>query len=213
MVTVMICDDDVALIEGVSYFLKKFKTINVIEKVNSGEACIQLIEAGVIPDILVLDIRMPNGISGYSVAKYIMQKKYPIKIIVLSMLDDLNAIKAMMRLGVKGYIFKAENLNDYEFIIQSVYQGNEYYSKILNFSLAQIEEIKKTPIAWLENMHPQEWEVILSIANDKAQKEVSNELNISTSLVSKRLKSLFTKTGTNTSIGLIKFFKSVGLIK
>lgn len=214
MITVMMCDDDVALMEGVSSFLKRFKKINVIEKVNSGDACIQLIESGVIPDILLLDIRMPNGISGYDVAKFILQKPYPIKIIVLSVLDDLNAVKAMMRLGVKGYVFKADSLKDYEFIFQSIYEGKEYYSKILNFTLAQIEEIKNTPIAWLENMHPQEMKVLELIANDKSQKEVSKALAISSSLIAKRLRSLGQKTGAQkSSIGLINFFKSVGLIK
>lgn len=214
MITVMMCDDDIALIEGVSSFINKFENIKVIEKVSSGDACIHLIETGIIPDILVLDIRMPDGIAGYEVARYIKLKKYPIKIIVLSMLDDLNAIKAMIRLGVKGYIFKADSLKDYEFIFQSIYEGNEYYSKILNFTLAQIEEIKNTPIAWLENMHPQEMQVLELIANDKSQKEVSKELAISSSLIAKRLRSLGEKTGAQkSSIGLINFFKSVGLIK
>lgn len=213
MISVMLCDDHLGFIEGVIEILKKYPEFKIIGKASSGADCIQLIDKGLQPNILLLDISMLNGISGYQVAKHIQLNKLPIKVVVVSMLDDLQAVKAMMRFGAKGFVWKGNSLKGIDAIIHSVYQGNEYYSEILKFSLEQIDEIKNTPVAWLENMHPQEWEVIQLISNDKAQKEVSSELNISTSLVSKRLKSLFYKTKTNSSIGLIKFFQSVGLIK
>ncbi len=54
---------------------------------------------------------------------------------------------------------------------------------------------KKSLIARLENTHPQELKALKLIANDKAHKEVSKELDISRFLLSKRLRSLGKKTG------------------
>lgn len=213
MIRLMLCDDHLAFLDGVIEVLKKYPNFEVIGKATSGNECIQLISEHLQPDILLLDISMPNGISGYMVAKYIHQKKLPIKVIAVSMLDDLQAIKAMIRFGAKGFVYKGNSLKGIDEIIQTVYNGNEYYPEEVHLTPKQIEKIKHTPILWLENMHPQEWEIIQSIANDNSQKIVSKQLDISDSLVSKRLRSLCKKTGSNSSIGLINFFKSVGLIK
>lgn len=214
MIKLMLCDAQLAFLEGEIEVLKKYADFEIIGKATSGEECIKQINDGLTPDILLLEINKPVGISGYDVAKYVQHKKIPIKVIALSMLNDLNAIKAMIRFGAMGFVFKGDSLKDIGTIIHSVYNGIEYYPKELSFTKAQIQDIKNTPIPWLENLHPQELQVLELIANDKAQKEVSKELAISSSLISKRLRTLGEKTGVKkSSIGLINFFKSVGLIK
>lgn len=210
----MLCDDHMGFIEGEIEVLRKYPDFEIIGKAISGEECIKLINDGLHPDVILLDISMPNGLSGYDVAKYIQQKKLSIKVIAVSMLDDINAIKAMIRFGAMGFVYKGDSFIGLDTIIRTVYHGGEYYPKEIDFTKAQIEKLKNTHIAWLENIHPQEIKVLELIAKDKAHKEVSKELAISSSLIAKRLRSLGEKTGApKSSIGLIQFFKSVGLIK
>ncbi|TXT32938.1 MAG: two component transcriptional regulator luxr family [Chitinophagaceae bacterium] len=156
---------------------------------------------------------MPNGISGYHVAKYIQTKQVPIKIIALSMLDDICAIKAMIRFGAMGFMNKGDSLKGIYSIIHSIYNGDEYYPKELNFTGAQIQEIKNTPIPWFEQITEREMLAVKLIAEDLLTKQVAENMGISESVVNKKINNVQVKTGTKSKSGIIYFFKKVGLLK
>jgi DNA-binding NarL/FixJ family response regulator len=209
----MLCDDHLGFLEGVDEVVKKFDDFKVVGKATSGEECIKQIDNGLHADILLLDISMPNGISGYEVAKHIQQKTLPIKIIALSMLDDINAIKAMIRFGALGFMYKGNSLKDIDTIIHTVYYGDEYYPKELSFTSTQIKEIKNTPIPWLERITEREMLAIKLISEDLLTKQVAENMGISGSVVNKKINNLQIKTGTKSKSGIIYFFKKVGLLK
>lgn len=213
MITLMLCDDHLGFLEGVNEVVKKFANLKIVGKATSGEECIKQINSGLNADILLLDISMPNGISGYEVAKYIQKKSLPIKIIALSMLDDINAIKAMIRFGSMGFLYKGDSLKGIDTIIHTVYNGNEYYPKELNFTCAQIQEIKNTPIPWLEQITEREMLAVKLIAEDLLTKQVAENMGISESVVNKKINSVQVKTGAKSKSGIIYFFKKVGLLK
>ncbi|MBX9734456.1 MAG: response regulator transcription factor, partial [Chitinophagaceae bacterium] len=184
-----------------------------IAQASNGKECIQFIDDGLIPDILLLDVSMPNGMHGYEVAQQIQKRNLPIKVIAVSVLDDLEAIKAMIRCGARGFVYKGDNFIGIEAIIQTVYEGGESYPKEIGYTEEEIQVIRETPIPWLEKLMPKEWEVAELIMNEHTQKEVSKKLGISEALVSKRMRSLLKKTKAKSNIGLSNFFRRIGLRK
>lgn len=213
MIKIMMCDDQVMFRDLLLELLQKNEAFKIINRSSSGEECIDQIEKGFVPDILLLDISMPKGISGYTVAKY-LQKKHPkIKVIAVSMLTEINAIKAMIRFGAKGFIYKESKPSEISKAIRAVFNEQEYYPE--NFTLTKDEIIiyKNTKIDWLEKMSKSELYTVKLIAEDFSIKQVSSELNISASVVNKKMTSLFKKTQTHTRTGLITFLRKVGILE
>ncbi len=213
MIKLMLCDDHLGFIEWGIEILKKYPDFEIIGKATSGEECIKQIDDGLVPDILLQDISMPNGISGYEVAKYIQTKQLPIKVIAISMLDDINAIKAMIRFGAKGFMCKGDSFKGIDTIIHTVYNGDEYYPKELDFTSTQLKEIKNTSITWLEQITDREMLAVKLIAEDLLTKQVAKNMGVSESVINKKIKTVQAKTGTKSKSGIIYFFKKVGLLK
>ena len=213
MITLMLCDDELGFIEWGIEILKKYPDFEIIGNATSGEECIEKIDDGLVPDILLLDISMPNGKSGYEVAKYVQTKQLPIKIIAISMINDLDAIKAMIRFGVMGFVYKGDSFKNLDTIIRKVYNGDEYYPIELSFTSSEIREIKNTPIPWLEQITEREMLAVKLIAVDLLTKQVAENMGISESVVNKKINNVKVKTSAKSKSGIIYFFKKVGLLK
>ncbi len=156
---------------------------------------------------------MPNGINGYQVAKNLQFSFPEIKIIGLSMLTNLNAVKAMIRYGAKGFLYKDTNPAEIARAIKLVHQGEEYFPIDLNLSNEEIQVCKTCSIDWLEKITRTELVTAKLISSDLSINQVADEMNISVSVVNKKINRLQKKTKTNSRIGLLHFLRKVGILE
>lgn len=207
----MMCDDHVMVMDTIGDLLRK-ENFEVIATTLSGEACIKAIDSGLIPDVLILDINMPE-MPGYKVAQH-FKKHYPnVKILVFSMITDENAVKAMIRIGVNGFAFKNLTASELAEIIRKIISGQEYYPPEFIFSTEEIASIKQQKFPWAEQLTKKEIQAAQSLANDLSRKQVASDMGISASSINKKLERIFKKTNQNTTIGIIRFLRKVGIIK
>ena len=207
----MMCDDHVMVMDTTGDLLRK-ENFEVIATTLSGEACIKAIDSGLIPDVLILDINMPE-MPGYKVAQH-FKKHYPnVKILVFSMITDENAVKAMIRIGVNGFAFKNLTASELAEIIRKIISGQEYYPPEFIFSTEEIASIKQQKFPWAEQLTKKEIQAAQLLANDLSRKQVASDMGISASSINKKLERIFKKTNQNTTIGIIRFLRKVGIIK
>lgn len=207
----MMCDDHVMVMDKIGDLLRK-ENFEVIATTLSGEACIKAIDSGLIPDVLILDINMPE-MPGYKVAQH-FKKHYPnVKILVFSMITDENAVKAMIRIGVNGFAFKNLTASELAEIIRKIISGQEYYPPEFIFSTEEIASIKQQKFPWAEQLTKKEIQAAQLLANDLSRKQVASDMGISASSINKKLERIFKKTNQNTTIGIIRFLRKVGIIK
>lgn len=207
----MMCDDHVMVMDTIGDLLRK-ENFEVIATTLSGEACIKAIDSGLIPDVLILDINMPE-MPGYKVAQH-FKKHYPnVKILVFSMITDENAVKAMIRIGVNGIAFKNLTASELAEIIRKIISGQEYYPPEFIFSTEEIASIKQQKFPWAEQLTKKEIQAAQLLANDLSRKQVASDMGISASSINKKLERIFKKTNQNTTIGIIRFLRKVGIIK
>ncbi len=207
----MMCDDHVMVMDTIGDLLRK-ENFEVIATTLSGEACIKAIDSGLIPDVLILDINMPE-MPGYKVAQH-FKKHYPnVKILVFSMITDENAVKAMIRIGVNGFAFKNLPASELAEIIRKIISGQEYYPPEFIFSTEEIASIKQQKFPWAEQLTKKEIQAAQLLANDLSRKQVASDMGISASSINKKLERIFKKTNQNTTIGIIRFLRKVGIIK
>ncbi len=212
MISLMLCDDKQEFLATMFGVLSQFNEFSNIITTTSGEECIQLIENGNTPDILLLDVSMPNGMSGYEVAKYLNNKKPSLKIIAFSMLTDEIVVAGMIRYNVKAFMTKDIAPQEILRIIKLVAAGGEYYPPCFFFTQETIVRIKNTPIAWAENITSKELQAMKLISSGIPRKQAAIEMNISESALSKKISRVLKKTITDSTICAINFLKKVELI-
>jgi len=79
------------------------------------------------PDVLVLDIFMPV-LNGIETAVQVKASGFPVKVIFLTVHEDLDFLDATMSVGALGYVLKAHLATDLIPAIQHVLEGRVYIS-------------------------------------------------------------------------------------
>lgn len=148
------------------------------------------------------------GMDGLSLIHLVKRINQNIKIIVLSMHDEVHLVKEILKAGVNGYVLKKDTQNELLQAIREVQAGKVFLSN----------DINKMLIVNLQNpdegklLTDREREILKLIAREFTNKQIAEELFISERTVETHRKNIFKKTGTNSLVGLIKFAYANNLI-
>jgi two-component system invasion response regulator UvrY len=103
--TIAIVDDHELVAQALSGLIQRYEEYEVIYEVNNGKELIRSIQLNRVPDIVLLDINMPE-MNGYETALW-LKKNYPIvKVVALSMHNEEDAVIKMLRNGACAYLLK-----------------------------------------------------------------------------------------------------------
>lgn len=103
-IKVMLADDHVLMREGIRQLLEFDGTISVIAEANNGVECMEQL-LSIHPDILLLDINMPV-MNGIEVLQEIKKKNISVKVLVLTVHNEVEYLLKAVDIGVDGYIMK-----------------------------------------------------------------------------------------------------------
>ena len=101
-IKVMLADDHVLMREGIRQLLEFDGTISVIAEANNGVECMEQL-LSVHPDILLLDINMPV-MNGIEVLQEIKKKNISVKVLVLTVHNEVEYLLKAVDIGIDGYI-------------------------------------------------------------------------------------------------------------
>ncbi len=184
--SIIIADDHPLLLKGLSDFLLE-KGYNLIGRGENGREAFNLINR-LNPDIAILDIQMPF-MSGIEIAKKCHSNKISTKIVLITFHKEKELYKEAKDLKIFGYILKEFALEEIENCIQTVSQGNAYFSPKIKELLAEDNEENEE----LKLLTPSEKKILKLIAKDKTNKEIANLLFISYRTVEKHRSNIITK--------------------
>ena len=188
---VMIADDHSLVREGIKQLLEFDGGIKVISEAANGEECLEKLEEE-IPDVLLLDINMPVK-NGLDVLSEIKEKKYNVKVLILTVHNDIEYLLKAIDIGVDGYILKDSESAELKRAIQAVMAGENYIQAslipALNNRLVN-RDIDKDKI---DSLTSRELEVLVKVANGMLNKEIATNLNISERTVKNHVSNIFKK--------------------
>jgi len=216
MINVLIVDDHKILRDGIKAILHGNKNIHIVGECEDGILVIDFVEKHKV-DVILMDIKMPQQ-NGIETTKKIL-KKYPnIKILALSMHNEEAYIINMLKAGASGYILK--NTGEIELLeaINKVFAGEIYYSlevanvvmsKYVNSSL----KAKSTNFEIsVDDLTKREKEIIVHIASELTNQQISEKLFISPRTVDTHRRNLLQKLGVKNTAGLVKFAMSNNML-
>lgn len=190
-IKVMITDDHVMIREGIRQILEFDGKIEVIAEAGDGVECLSLLEKNM-PQILLLDINMPHK-NGIEVLKEIRDKKMPVKVLILTVHNEVDYLIKAVDIGVDGYLLKNSGSAELIKAIDSVLKGESYIQPDLIPMLNSRLISKNDNQEKIDTLTRRELEVLQFVAIGMFNKEIGEEMNISERTVKNHISSIFKK--------------------
>jgi DNA-binding NarL/FixJ family response regulator len=158
------------------------------------------------PDLVILDINMPV-MNGIEAAKKALEIRPSLPILVLSMYGDAENYANLLRIGVRGFVLKEAENEEFLLAVHKVAGGGSYFSQELLLGIIHKEAPQKQV-----NLSGREKEVLLLISKGLSTQEIAQMLNISERTVERHRTTLLDKTGSRNAVSLIIYALKNNLI-
>ena len=147
------------------------------------------------PDLVVLDIRLGEGMDGLGVAREISRLDDAPKIMMLTMHDDPDYVRAALDAGAAGYVLKDASLDDLCDAARQVMSGGTAIPAALLSSLLSRPERRNDDELALGRLTPRERAVLDHVAEGMTNKAIARALSISPATVKAHVERLIAKLG------------------
>ena len=191
-IEIIIADDHMMIREGLKQLLELDGTMKVIAEANDGEECLNLLNKKIHPDILLLDINMPKK-NGIEVLEYIKQNKIPVKVLILTVHNEVEYLLKAVDIGIDGYLLKDSSYDELKEAIDVVISGNTYIQPSLLPALNESMEDYALDKERIECLTKRELDVLRLISEGCSSKKISDELTISERTVKNHISHIFRK--------------------
>lgn len=124
--TIILADDHALVRDGIRSLLEEEEYLEVIGEASNGKEAVTMVE-NKNPDLLIIDIRMPE-LNGIEAVEELKRLGNPVKSIILSMHDSEEYILKSVSAGARGYLLKDTGKSEFIKAINTVQQGGKYFS-------------------------------------------------------------------------------------
>lgn len=124
---VLLVDDHILIRKGIALLLEHYDDITVVGEASDGEEAIQLAYQ-LEPHVILMDISIPGGLDGFTAAKEIKKQLPHVRIIFLTMHNEIAYIQRAIELEADGYILKNSQGGIMYEAIYSVYHQKRYFN-------------------------------------------------------------------------------------
>jgi two-component system, NarL family, invasion response regulator UvrY len=209
-IQVAIVDDHTLLRKALGKLVSSFDNYAILFEAGNGKEIKEKITKHIIPDIILLDVNMPE-MDGYETVSW-LYKNYPqIKVLALSMFSDELTIIKMLRLGAKGYILKNIDPEELKEALDSVMQKNFYLSDFISgkiiSGLHKDLDREADPVTLTEK----EKEFLGLICSDITYKDIAAKMFVSPRTIDEYRNHLFEKLKVKSRVGLVMYAIRNGL--
>lgn len=189
-VNVIIADDHSMVREGIKQLLELDGDIKVIAEAGDGEECLNIIKETP-PDVLLLDINMPK-MNGLQVMQKIADDDMDIKVLVLTIHNEIEYLLKAVDIGVNGYVLKDSELAVLKSAIFAVHDGETFIQPSLAPLLKERALVQSVDTVD-DGLTKRELEVLKLLAEGLYNKEIAYKLSISEKTVKNHVSSIFKK--------------------
>jgi DNA-binding NarL/FixJ family response regulator len=205
MIRIAIADDHILFRKSLHLLIDTFADMTVVLEAGNGIELIQKLDT--IPaDILLLDLQMPE-MDGFETSGKI-RKLYPnIKILILTLMDEIESIRKCITLGVDGYFTKNTPPAELENAIWKLQDDGFYFEKNLTSIIHEIQN--NVSLKFDEKQEviftAREKEILSLTAMGYKAKEIADKLFISTKTVNAHKQNIQQKYGFETMMSAIMY--------
>jgi DNA-binding NarL/FixJ family response regulator len=194
-IRVLLGDDHTLVRQGLRRFIESSDGIEVLGEASTGADMVRLAEE-IEPDVVVLDIRMPE-MDGIEAARQITARLPATRVVMLTAYDDRHFVVEAVRAGAKGYVLKSKDAEHLLQAVRLVHQGHMVIDPELVVALADELAVAKNRDAGAESLTEREVEVLQLLAFGYTNRDIGRRLYISPDTVKTHLEHIYQKLGAN----------------
>lgn len=186
MINIVLVDDHILVRNGIKALLEDQTGINVIAEASNGKEAIGVVAKNK-PDVLIIDIRMPE-MTGIEAVAEIKKQHKNIKALMLSMHDSEGYVVQSIQAGADGYLLKGSSKEEFLKAISKVASGGKYFTgdvssiimnNFVNGNTANVAKVQPQVVNLPFKLTKREKQILELVLELKNNKDIAEELNIS----------------------------------
>lgn len=207
----IIVDDHQLFRQGLISLIHKIDSaFTVISEAKNGQELLELLDAGLQPDIVIMDMNMPV-LNGYQ-STIELKKRYPsIGILALTMLDDEASLVKMLRAGINGYLTKDIEPKELHRALWSIKVSGYYYNEFVAGTLVRKIQDTNSTTGSVE-LSEQELRFIELSCSDDTYQMIADKMCLSVKTIDGYRAKLFDKLDVKSRVGLVLYALSHKLV-
>jgi DNA-binding NarL/FixJ family response regulator len=212
-IKVLITDDHALFRQGVKAALAHRSDIDLMGEAENGMQLLNLLKF-LKPDVILLDIQMPI-MDGIATLPEIKQMHPDIKVIMLTMHNEVTLINKLMAIGANSYLTKDSDSDTIYQAIKTCYENEFFFNEFTNRAMLSGLRNQQTvmPVEEDIDLSEKEIQVLKLMCEEKSTKEIAEIVDISPRTVEAIRDRLKMKTGSKTTAGLILYAVKNGIIE
>jgi DNA-binding NarL/FixJ family response regulator len=198
----LIVDDHPLFCEALAMTLTGLVGIESIDSVGTLSAALARLDEYAAPDVIVLDLNLPdvNGLDG---VVRLRQAAPGIPIVVVSSLDELKVIRALLKAGINGFVPKHASRDEFRAAFAAIARG-EVYAPHMALE-ASTPCLSDEAIARLGLLTRQQAKILQFVCAGLMNKQIAYELSIAETTVKAHVTAIMRKLGVQTRMQAVLF--------
>ncbi|MBI9106931.1 MAG: response regulator transcription factor [Spirochaetales bacterium] len=179
MKRIVIVDDHPIVREGFAKLINSEHDFEVVGTAEDANEAIEIIQKEK-PDIAMVDLSLRDS-SGIELVKDLQGLCPNVKVLVVSLHDEELYAERVLRAGARGFIMKAEAVDDIITAVKKVARGEIYLSDRMQSKMIEMMASgrRKESINLLDILSDRELEVFQLVGNGMKTKNIADQLNLS----------------------------------
>ncbi len=202
-IRILLADDHPSLRTGLASILNSHSGIEVVAEAATGSEALQK-AAETQPDVLILDLRMPDG-DGIETTRRLVEINPDARILILTTYDNEEDIFNALEAGARGYILKDTTSEEIIEAVRQVHTGNRFLPPGVAARLAD-RMIR-------QSLTPRELDVLRLVSRGRTNKEIAAAMFISEETIKSHMKGLFQKLGVHDRAEAVAVALQRGLLR
>ncbi|KOY81687.1 response regulator transcription factor [Lysinibacillus macroides] len=203
MIKVLLVDDHILIRKGIALLVENHQKIVVVGEASDGEEAMQLAYQ-LQPHVILMDISIPNGMDGFTVTKELKKGLPDVKIVMLTMHNEIAYIQKAREVGADGYILKNSKSGEIIEAINSVFLGKLYYE--VGLPREQMEKLfKKKGKKNIDILSTREQDILRLTVLGYSNIEIGHKLFISIKTVENHKSNIMQKLNIKTKAELVQY--------
>jgi two-component system, NarL family, response regulator DegU len=206
-INIVLADDHVLVRNGIKAMLESEPDIKVVGEASNGSEALDRAR-NLRPDILVLDIRMPE-MTGLEAAAKLRDFAPATKAVILSMHDSEDYVLQALDSGAYGYLLKDTDKNEFIKALKQIHGGVKYFSGgvsnvLANQLLSGKPNVRsKSPAEDLYHLTKKEKEILRMIIDGKQNKDIADHFDKSVRTIETHRFNIMKKLNVNNGVDMV----------
>lgn len=213
-VRVLIVDDDALVRTGLTMMLREFDDIDVVASVSDGTQVIPAVNQQR-PDVVLMDIRMPN-LDGLAATEALRSRRNAPEVIILTTFDTDDHIRRALRVGASGFLLKHTPPPRIAEAIMLVAAGEPMLSpqvmrRVMTYVAdSDVDPRRDRARQMLGRLSEGERAVAMLVGEGKTNSEIGTDLLMSTATVKAYVSRILTKLDLNNRVQIALLVHDAG---